>query len=110
MITGGGLFLFFGTLFWVWAAVDALMTDPHRVRSLQKTLWVLIVLILWAFGAALWIIFGRPRRAVSTVPRTSGFRPSQQRAPRRTVAPDDDPDFLSRLGDELKRNKPDDAD
>ncbi len=111
MIFGDGLLLFLGTALWVWSAVDCFFTEPARVRSLQKTWWVLIVLLFWAFGALAWIGFGRPKKAPATVPRvnraaTNG--PDRRRA--RPVAPDDDPEFLLRLRDELKRNKPDQPD
>ncbi|MEP6478234.1 MAG: PLD nuclease N-terminal domain-containing protein [Rhodoglobus sp.] len=67
----------------VFAIVDVVLTDPRRVRALNKALWVLIVLALPILGAVLWFTIGKDRNA-------SGGE-------RRTIAPDDDPSFLKNL-------------
>ncbi len=114
MIFGDGFVLFIGTVLWVWAVVDAFLTDATRVRSLQKTLWVLIILLFWVIGALLWIGLGRPRKASGAArpsrADTSSFGPAPSRRRQSPIAPDDDPEFLSRLGDDLRRKKPDKPD
>jgi amino acid transporter len=90
---------------WIFAMIDVLVTPAAEVRNLQKALWFLIVLLilpgLWIIGTALWFIFGRPRASVpagQSAPqrgRTGGR--SATNGPRRSMAPDDDIDFLRGL-------------
>lgn len=67
----------------VFAVVDLAMIDPRRVRTLNKPVWVVIILLLPVIGALLWLLVGRERRDAA--------------GQRRTVAPDDDPAFLRNL-------------
>jgi hypothetical protein len=64
--------------------VDVVQAPRASVRTLPKPLWLLVVLQPF-FGPAAWLLAGRPRR---------GQAPA---APGRTVAPDDDEDFLREL-------------
>jgi hypothetical protein len=70
--------------FMVYALVDAIMVDRARVRGVPRGVWILIILIIPVLGSVLWFSIGRGRRAHKTV------SPS--------TAPDDDPEFLERLG------------
>jgi len=97
---------------WLWALVDAFMTPPERVRALPKAIWIILVLLFWIFGAAAWFVFGHPRGAARVpVPRQRPDWADDPAAPRARqsgpLAPDDDPDFLFRLHEELRRRKPD---
>jgi drug/metabolite transporter (DMT)-like permease len=67
----------------VFAIVDLAVIDPRRVRTLNKPVWVLIIVLLPVIGALLWFLVGRERRDAG--------------GQRRTVAPDDDPAFLRNL-------------
>ena len=69
----------------VFCTVDALMLDRLRVRGLPRWAWVLIVLLIPVAGSVLWLTVGRGR-----VPRT--------------IAPDDDPEFLAELKKLLDEN------
>lgn len=69
-------------VFWVFTIVDCAVQPPTRHRGVSKPVWILIVVLLPVLGGILWLIVGRARK--STV------------APRR--APDDDPEFLGRIG------------
>ena len=91
---------------WIFALIDVLVTPAAEVRSLQKALWFLIVLLVLpgfeVIGVVLWFMFGRPRVSVpagqSTAgPRRPGGRGALGREPRRGVGPDDDVDFLRSL-------------
>lgn len=73
----------------VYAAIDSLMTDHRRVRGIPKFFWVVVILLLPVVGALLWFVLGKDR---------GGSR----QAPRQT-APDDDPEFLARLGTEKEQ-------
>ena len=64
-------------------------------------------------GAIAWFAFGRPRARDDAdgrrPPRSIGRSGTvTQAAPKRSIAPDDDPDFLRRLGEQMRRNPPDD--
>ena len=68
--------------FWVFTIVDCAVQPPNRHRGVSKPVWIFIVVLLPVLGGILWLIVGRMR--ASTV------------AARR--APDDDPEFLGRIG------------
>ncbi|HKP05789.1 MAG TPA: PLD nuclease N-terminal domain-containing protein, partial [Microbacterium sp.] len=70
------------TAFWVFTIVDCAVQPPTRHRGVSKPIWILIVVLLPVLGGVLWLIVGRGR--ASSV------------ASRR--APDDDPEFLGRIG------------
>jgi hypothetical protein len=82
--------LIFASLVWValvvYALVEAISTPKHLVRALPKAVWVVAILVFPFLGSVLWFLLGRNRSGKG--------RPA---APRR--APDDDPNFLSTLGE-----------
>ncbi len=73
----------------IYALIDCVMSRKHDVRSISKTAWFIIILILPLIGAGMWFLLGRPRNEGPSGPR----RP----APRKPTAPDDDPAFLQNL-------------
>lgn len=79
--------------------VDVVATDQHLIRNLPKPLWTVVVLAPIA-GPIAWLLLGRPRGA-SLLPGATGqsSEPARRTDPRHVVAPDDDPEFLRRLGD-----------
>jgi hypothetical protein len=91
----------------VWALVECIQADDDRIRRLPKIGWILVILFGYFFGALAWFLFGRPRAAEpSSRPwgmprRTSPGSPSQSQRP----APDDDPEFLRRIGRESEREQ-----
>ncbi len=78
-LIGLGLFVF--------AVVDLQASPASAVRSFPKWLWWLLVLPP-VVGPVAWLLAGRPDRTVAQAP--SG-------PPARTLAPDDDEDFLREL-------------
>lgn len=70
------------TAFWVYTIVDCAVQPPTRHRGVSKPLWIVIVLVLPVIGGLLWLVIGRARRSAVHVTR----------------APDDDPEFLGRIG------------
>ncbi|OJV96378.1 MAG: hypothetical protein BGO47_04525 [Microbacterium sp. 67-17] len=70
------------TAFWVYTIVDCAVQPPTRHRGVSKPLWIVIVLVLPVIGGLLWLVIGRARRT----------------AVHATRAPDDDPEFLGRIG------------
>ncbi len=81
---------------YIYCWFEIAQSDPAEVRQIPRGLWALIVAIPF-FGAVSWLIFGRP----------NGTRRPQPvaRSQPRTLAPDDDPDFLRSL-----RKRPPDTD
>jgi hypothetical protein len=91
----GGLFLFAGIALWLWAVFDSLTAPAERVRLLPKGLWVIAVLLFSDVGAIAWFLFGRPKAAARV--RAGGGSSS--------VGPDDDPEFLRRLAEDVRRRR-----
>ena len=67
----------------IFTLVDVVLTDRRRIRALNKTAWFFVVLLLPIVGPALWFFLGKDR------PDSEGQR--------RTLAPDDDPNFLKNI-------------
>jgi hypothetical protein len=119
LIRFGGLLGLIAIAVWLWAIFDSMTAPAERIRHLPKAVWVIIVLLFTDLGAIAWFLFGRPRASAdadANLPqRTMGrfgtdSSGSGNQLPRRSVAPDDDPDFLRRLGDQVRREKPDQGD
>jgi len=72
------------------AMISVLSAERGEVRRLPRGAWVAIILLVPVVGAALYLWLGRPARWRE--PRTTTTT-----APR-PLAPDDDPEFLRRLG------------
>jgi hypothetical protein len=121
----------------IFGVVDCLLTPSAYVRALPKSLWLLLIVLLYVVGPLLWIVGGRaeqPQARGRRVPqrRVTDGRPSMlggfgaagthQRRPTvrdsgpgrvhgstgtgRSVAPDDDPDFLRKLGEQMRKDRP----
>lgn len=69
----------------VYTLVDAAMLQRERIRGLPRWVWVFVIIFIPVIGPLLWLIVGRGRRAA----------PEGRVA--RSVAPDDDLDFLKGL-------------
>jgi hypothetical protein len=96
-----GRFLLYAIPFVVvlYAFIDALFTRASDVRSLPRWLWIVVILLVPFFGALGWLLAGRPTGSDSV---TSSVIPGRRKA---DVAPDDDPAFLRRLGDDVWNQK-----
>ncbi len=73
---------FVALIFWVYAIVDCALQPPTRHRAVSKAAWIAIVVLLPVLGGILWFTIGRTRKSALVAPR----------------APDDDPEFLGRIG------------
>lgn len=69
-------------VFWVFTIVDCAVQPPTRHRGVSKPVWILIVVLLPVLGGILWLVVGRTRKSAVVARR----------------APDDDPEFLGRIG------------
>ena len=70
------------TAFWVFTIVDCSVQPATRHRGVSKPIWILIVVLLPVLGGLLWLTVGRVRRSAIIARR----------------APDDDPEFLEKIG------------
>jgi len=84
----------------IWALVECIQSEEDQVRYLPKVAWILVILFGLVVGAVAWFVLGRPRSAQPSrrnmgVPRNGGpAAPADGRRP----APDDDPEFLRKIG------------
>ncbi|MEU6115462.1 PLD nuclease N-terminal domain-containing protein [Streptomyces sp. NPDC047117] len=77
----------------IYAFIDCVTTDEKHVRHMPKPLWAILVLLFPLVGSVSWLIAGKDRAALA----------AQEGGPRRGgrggwVAPDDNPEFLEKLG------------
>jgi hypothetical protein len=89
MLLAGVIFGLVTVGFVVPCLIDVAVTPPHELRSLTKPAWILAIVFLSAFGAAAWLLAGRPGRrgwAMSPPPHASGYYPGPQEALRRHPA------------------------
>ncbi|MEE1618155.1 PLD nuclease N-terminal domain-containing protein [Brachybacterium sp. J144] len=78
----------------IFALADCVQTTDDKVRGIPKWAWiVLIVLIPWV-GPLTWLFVGKERPWNTQPPRRSG-----------PLAPDEDPDFLRRLDEDIRRER-----
>ena len=86
-------FVILSVVFWVvltvFTAVFAISANAKEVRTLSKTLWIIFIIVVPVIGALLYLLMGRP---------LGNLAPTQ-------IAPDDDPEFLRRLAERLKREE-----
>ncbi len=90
------LFFFIANIILTAAAlISCLSAEEGDIRGLPRIGWVIVILLFSPIGAIVWFFAGRTPSAGSRrqVWRPGGGFPESER-PRRTVAPDDDPDFL----------------
>ncbi|HJB09745.1 MAG TPA: PLD nuclease N-terminal domain-containing protein [Candidatus Brachybacterium merdavium] len=83
----------------IFALADCVQTKDDRVRGIPKWAWiVLVVLIPWV-GPITWLVVGKDRS------QGDGGQPG--RAPRRQgpLAPDEDPEFLRKLDEDIRRER-----
>ncbi|MCX6456627.1 MAG: PLD nuclease N-terminal domain-containing protein [Actinobacteria bacterium] len=70
----------------LYGLIDCAQREDGDVRSLPRWGWLIIIILVPTLGAVAYLIAGRPKR-----PGNGG------RKPKRSIAPDDDPDFLRGL-------------
>ncbi|MEL0316940.1 MAG: PLDc N-terminal domain-containing protein [Aquiluna sp.] len=87
-------------LIWmVFTTVFAASADKNEVRSLPKWLWVLLCLLVPFFGGLLYLMVGRP-------PKRGDEGGLGGRG--KTLAPDDDPNFLRDLNKKMRKKDDED--
>ena len=86
----------------VWCLIEAIQAPADSVRNLDKTLWIILIILIPIVGPVAWLVAGRPvtpRRTTWAI--GNGFPESSR--PRRQAAPDDDPAFLASLPNEREK-------
>ncbi|MDJ0348892.1 PLD nuclease N-terminal domain-containing protein [Cryobacterium sp. PH29-G1] len=68
----------------VYTLVDCAVFDRKRIRGLPRWVWIFVIVLVPLIGPLLWLLVGHGR----ATPATRSFR---------SVAPDDDLDFLRSL-------------
>jgi hypothetical protein len=94
---------------WIFCIIYVITTDDVRIRNLQKPLWLLIVIFLFALGAILWLIAGRPREQSPRRPAQAGSTsvfPEYDRPGRFAASkPDDDEAFLREVRERAEEQR-----
>jgi hypothetical protein len=85
------------TAFLVFTIVDLVTIDPGRVKYLPKFAWIILAIILPLVGGLVWFFAGREPLEAREHGRYVSPPSSRRRGP---SAPDDDPEFLHKLGRE----------
>ena len=99
MIRLYGLFFLVDLALLVVALIDCLSTDEYQVRNLPKVAWVFLILLFSPVGPIVWFVAGRPEKhAATSRGQWSPGRGFPENERPRTLAPDDDPEFLRRTG------------
>ncbi|WP_448808414.1 PLD nuclease N-terminal domain-containing protein [Agromyces bauzanensis] len=79
-------------VFTIYAIADCAFFDRTRTRGLSRGWWIVVILLVPIIGGVLWFVIGRGR--VDRSARGS-----------RTIAPDDDTEFLRSLRDDAAQNE-----
>ena len=78
----------------VYALIDCIQTPAEEIRHLPKIAWIVLIVVLDVIGCVAWLLYGRPKREAGDGARTFPGLPQRPRS----LAPDDDPEFLRQLG------------
>jgi hypothetical protein len=89
------------------ALISCLSAEDDELRALPRLAWVILIVLFPLVGAIVYFAAGRPLPVDHRpgVWRAAGAHPEPTRP--RTLAPDDDPDFLRQLDRQGKRDDED---
>jgi hypothetical protein len=101
------------------ALFDCVTTDDRTIRLFPKAFWLASIVLLPGLGGVLWFTHGRmptltvPEHIASGHPagrgRVEAAAQTVEVAAPRLLAPDDDPEFLARLAELNRTNRPSDS-
>ncbi|WP_193103444.1 PLD nuclease N-terminal domain-containing protein [Brachybacterium sp. FME24] len=80
----------------VFALADCVQTEDDKIRGIPKWVWIALVVLLPWVGPITWLVVGKDR------PTRGGGEPPHRGGP---TAPDEDPDFLRKLDDDIRRER-----
>ena len=83
----------------VFALADCVQTQDDKVRGVPKWAWIVLIVVIPWVGPLTWLFAGRERSwgrgsAGGSGPRRDG-----------PLAPDEDPDFLRKLDEDIRRER-----
>ncbi|MDQ2662246.1 MAG: PLDc N-terminal domain-containing protein [Actinomycetota bacterium] len=81
-------------IFTIYAVADCAFFDRTRIRGLRRGWWIVIIIFVPIIGGVLWFLIGRGRANRMGASRGG-----------RTLAPDDDVEFLRQLRDDAAQNE-----
>lgn len=83
----------------IFALADCVQTPPERIRGIPKWAWIVLIVLLPWVGPITWLLVVKDR--------TGGAPGGRPGGPRREgpMAPDDDPEFLRRLDEQIRRER-----
>ncbi|MGH2760459.1 MAG: PLDc N-terminal domain-containing protein [Actinomycetota bacterium] len=81
---------------WAYSVFDVIRSNSAAVRHLHKLIWLVLVLLVSPIGPVAWLFLGRPHPVGTRL-----FQPK----PGRDRPPDDSPEFLASLDDEIRRRR-----
>jgi len=84
----------------IFTMIDIALIDRSRVKGPPKLVWILISLVV-VIGPVIWFLLGR-ERLIDASQAGGSFGPRPRRGP---PAPDDDTEFLGKLGRETAQEK-----
>ena len=80
----------------VFALADCVQTEDERLKGLPRWAWIVLIVLLPWVGPITWLFVGKERS-------TGGGDGRQRRDG--PLAPDEDPDFLRRLDEDIRRER-----
>jgi len=80
-------------VFTIYAIADCAFFDRMRIRGLSRGWWIVVIIFVPIIGGVLWFVIGRGR--IDRIGSRAG----------RTVAPDDDAEFLRQLREDAAQNE-----
>jgi hypothetical protein len=92
--------LLLAVLFWIWCILDVIRAPAAEIRYVPKVLWLAFVVLIPTIGSLGWLLLGRPETLGS---RLGSRLAGSERPP--AAAPDDSPDFLRQVDDEIRRRR-----
>ncbi len=109
MLYFGGLFGLLTLGLWLFCLVDVITTNDGDARNLPKIGWLLIVLFFPLVGSIVWLVAGRPARAIAqprSYERGTPAFPEYDR-PGRYAAPnaESDAEFLRRCRERAEEQR-----
>lgn len=81
----------------VFALADCVQTPEDKVRGIPKWAWILLVVLLPWVGPITWLVAGKERADGG-----GGGHRQRREGP---LAPDEDPDFLRKLDEDIRRER-----
>ncbi|WP_114853712.1 PLD nuclease N-terminal domain-containing protein [Brachybacterium sp. YJGR34] len=83
----------------VFALADCVQTEDEKVRGIPKWAWIVLIVLLPWVGPITWLFAGKER------PLGSGGDPRQRPGRSGPLAPDEDPEFLRKLDEDIRRER-----